>query len=115
MTDETFPPEVSQILEEFGGLENLRRMRPDGEVLRRLEGVYGLLSCSSRVEILFFLNISPMTPGLLSDLTGMAPNLITFHMKKLRKAGVIEVRKEGKFMVYSLTDLGRNISGPLSV
>lgn len=115
MTDEVLPPEVSQALEESGGIENLRRMRPDIQVLKRLEDVYGLLSCSSRVEILFFLNISPMTPGLLSELTGMAPNLITFHLRKLQGAGVIEVRKEGKYRVYSLTDLGHDISGPLTV
>ncbi len=106
-------PDSIDDLEELGGLEGLKRMRPDPSVLRRLERVYSLLSAKGRIEILYFLNFGDMTPGMLAYLTGMAPNLLSFHLKKLQSASVLTSRKEGKFIIYSVTDLGRSLAGPL--
>ena len=106
--------EVERSLDEVGGLDSLRNMSPDRKVIGRLEKVYSLLSCSSRIEILYYLNFSPLTPGLLCTLTEMAPNLVSFHLKKLRKAGLVEVSRSGRNLIYSITELGKGISGPLT-
>ena len=106
--------EVERSLEEVGGLDRLRRMSPDMNVVRRLEKVYGLLACSSRIEILYYLNFTPLTPGLLCLLTGMAPNLMSFHLKKLKRAGLVDVSRSGRYLIYDITELGRGVSGPLN-
>ena len=107
------PEGAGEGLDESGGLEGLRRLRPDESVLGRLEKVYSLLSAKGRIEILYYLNFSDMTPGMLAYLTGMAPNLLSFHLRKLKEAGILDSRKEGKFIIYSVTDLGRSLAGPL--
>ena len=101
-------------LEELGGIDGLRRMRPGAQVLKRLERMYSVLSSSNRIEILFFLNFTTLTPGELSEITGMAPNLLSFHLGKLVRAGVISGERDGKNIIYSITDLGRSITGPLT-
>jgi DNA-binding transcriptional ArsR family regulator len=107
------PDGAGEDIEDFGGLAGLSKMKPESSTLKRLEKVYSLLSAKGRIEILYFLNFCDMTPGMLVYLTGMAPNLLSFHLKKLSEAGIIGSRKEGKFIIYSITDLGRNLAGPL--
>jgi ArsR family transcriptional regulator len=101
-------------LDEIGGTDALKRMRPSPSLLRRLERMYSVLSSSKRIEILYFLNLAPLTPGSLSEVTGMPPNLLSFHLRKLEEAGIIRGEKEGRFIEYSLTQLGRSLSGPLT-
>ncbi len=108
------PPDLTGELEEYGGLDGLKRYRPDEGVLSRLEKVYSLLSARSRIEILYFLNFSKMTPGMLCHITGMAPNLLSFHLRKLQTAGVVKGERDGRFIIYGLTDMGRSLSGPLT-
>jgi DNA-binding transcriptional ArsR family regulator len=113
--EETDPVDAfSSDMEELGGVEGLRRMRPGRQVLKRLERMYSVLSSDNRIEILFFLNFTPLTPGELSEITGMAPNLLSFHLKKLESAGVITSEREGRRRIYSITEIGRSISGPLT-
>ena len=81
-------------LDEIGGIEGLKKLRPNRKVLKRLARMYSLLSSNNRIEILFFLNFTPLNPGDLSEITGMAPNLLSFHLKKLELAGLIKGKRE---------------------
>ncbi|MGA1792476.1 MAG: ArsR/SmtB family transcription factor [Thermoplasmatota archaeon] len=114
MGDEGPPEGFDPDLEELGGLEGLKKLRPGTQVLKRLGKMYSVLSSSNRIEVLYYLNFSPLTPSELSELTGMAPNLLSFHLKKLEKAGVISGERNGKNIIYSITDLGRSLTGPLT-
>jgi ArsR family transcriptional regulator len=100
-------------MDELGGLDGLKSMAPAPSVLSRLEKVYSLLSATGRIEILYYLNFTDMTPGMLTYVTGKAPNLLSFHLRKLERAGVICSRKEGRHIIYSITDMGKNLTGPL--
>ena len=101
-------------MDEVGGIEGLKKLRPSKKVLKRLEKMYSVLSSNNRIEILFFLNFTPLKPGDLSEITGMAPNLLSVHLRKLDRAGLIRGEREGKQILYSITEIGRSISGPLT-
>ena len=107
------PYDVEVGLEKWGGVEGLSKLRLDEGMVSRLERLYSLLSARGRIEIIYFLNFTPMTPGLISRLTNMAPNLTSFHLGKLERLGVVEHRKEGKHLVYVITELGESLLGPL--
>ena len=111
--DISLPYEVESGIERWGGIEGLMEMGLDQSLLSRLEKMYTLLSARGRIEILYYLNFSPMTPGLLNILTEMAPNLISFHLRKLENVGVVSHKKEGRHLVYSITDLGESLMGPI--
>jgi DNA-binding transcriptional ArsR family regulator len=39
--------------------------------------------------------------GRIADRLGLAPNTLTFHFDRLRMAGLVTVRREGRSMIYS--------------
>ena len=42
-----------------------------------------------------------MSAGALSTALDIAPNALTFHFDRLRKAGLVSVRREGRSMIYA--------------
>jgi ArsR family transcriptional regulator len=39
--------------------------------------------------------------GQVADALGLAPNTLTFHFDRLRGAGLVTVRREGRSMIYA--------------
>jgi ArsR family transcriptional regulator, arsenate/arsenite/antimonite-responsive transcriptional repressor len=42
-----------------------------------------------------------MPAGQVAETLGLAPNTLTFHFDRLRVAGLITVRREGRSMIYA--------------
>ena len=42
-----------------------------------------------------------MPAGAVADALDLAPNTLTFHFDRLRTAGLIAVRREGRSMIYA--------------
>jgi DNA-binding transcriptional ArsR family regulator len=42
-----------------------------------------------------------MPAGRVSETLGLAPNTLTFHFDRLRDAGLVTVRREGRSMIYA--------------
>jgi ArsR family transcriptional regulator, arsenate/arsenite/antimonite-responsive transcriptional repressor len=42
-----------------------------------------------------------MPAGAVADALGIAPNTLTFHFDRLRMAGLVSVRREGRSMIYA--------------
>jgi DNA-binding transcriptional ArsR family regulator len=42
-----------------------------------------------------------MPAGAVADALDLAPNTLTFHFDRLRAAGLITVRREGRSMIYA--------------
>src|SRR5262245_62050958 len=42
-----------------------------------------------------------MPAGAVADALKLAPNTLTFHFDRLRDAGLVTVRREGRSMIYS--------------
>ena len=42
-----------------------------------------------------------MAAGAVAEALGLAPNTLTFHFDRLRIAGLIAVRREGRSMMYT--------------
>jgi DNA-binding transcriptional ArsR family regulator len=42
-----------------------------------------------------------MPAGAVADAVGLAPNTLTFHFDRLRDAGLVTVRREGRSMIYA--------------
>jgi DNA-binding transcriptional ArsR family regulator len=45
----------------------------------------------------------------LAWISGRAENLVSHHLRVLRAAGLATSRRDGKMVLYSLTDAGRNL------
>ncbi len=42
-----------------------------------------------------------MPAGSVSSALALAPNTLTFHFDRLRQAGLVSVRREGRSMIYA--------------
>ena len=42
-----------------------------------------------------------MPAGEVAEALGLAPNTLTFHFDRLRGAGLVRVRREGRSMIYA--------------
>lgn len=42
-----------------------------------------------------------MPAGSIADALNLAPNTLTFHFDRLRQAGLVTVRRDGRLMIYS--------------
>ena len=47
----------------------------------------------------------------LSWIAGRAQNLVSHHLRLLRSHGLVRSRRDGKLVMYSLTDEGRSLLG----
>ena len=57
----------------------------------------------SRLEILEILSPEIRCNCHLQEVLDLAPNLLSYHLKVLREAGLIEGTKRGRWVDYSLT------------
>src|ERR1700749_1048235 len=42
-----------------------------------------------------------LSAGAIAEALGLAPNTLTFHFDRLRMAGLVTVRREGRSMIYA--------------
>jgi DNA-binding transcriptional ArsR family regulator len=61
----------------------------------------GLLADPTRLRILWLLARGEREVGQLSDLTGATASATSQHLAKLRLAGLVSVRKQGRNHIYS--------------
>jgi DNA-binding transcriptional ArsR family regulator len=41
-----------------------------------------------------------LTPGAMSEGTGVAPNTLSFHLKELTHAGLVTQQRDGRYLIY---------------
>jgi len=71
--------------------------------------LFKALSDRIRLRILKALRISDLCVCVLVELTDCRYSKLSYHLKLLKKAGLIDYTKEGNFLIYHLTELGTEI------
>ncbi|AQW48901.1 metalloregulator ArsR/SmtB family transcription factor [Streptomyces violaceusniger] len=66
--------------------------------------VFSLLSDPTRLHLVWSLARGEADVNTLTEASGAARPAVSQHLAKLRLAGLVEVRKEGRRSVYSLHD-----------
>ena len=90
--------------------EWLRLHRLDGEVAERLAAQAKALSDPTRLTIVAALAASDeLCVCDLAWVTERAENLVSHHARGLRAIGLAASRREGKMVLYRLTDTGRRL------
>ena len=64
--------------------------------------LFKCLADATRLEIVCALSDGPKYVELLSQRLDRTPSTISFHLKKLEEAGLVEMHKEQYYAVYSL-------------
>jgi DNA-binding transcriptional ArsR family regulator len=85
-------------------IENCREIiETNGKAFKQLSGLLALAGNEVRLKILFLLEEeNELCPCDLSDILGMSIPAISQHLRKLKDGGIIEGRREGQTIFYSL-------------
>ncbi|MEV7069678.1 ArsR/SmtB family transcription factor [Streptomyces sp. NPDC091972] len=82
-----------------GGFED-----PSDEVLAEAAAAFGLLASSARLHIMWALSQGESDVTHLADRVGGALPAVSQHLAKLKLAGLVRSRREGRRQVYFVDD-----------
>ena len=78
-----------------------------GEDLGTLEAVCSALADPRRLTILRLLTVSELCVCDLVEIFEMEYSKLSYHLKQLREAGLVETDRDGNYVTYELTPTGR--------
>jgi ArsR family transcriptional regulator len=78
----------------------MSKLRPDD--LRLALSAFTALSDETRFRIAAMLGSGPMTVSEITDELDASQPLVSFHLRQLGKAGLVQARRTGMWVRYSL-------------
>lgn len=85
-------------------VERLRRAMPGEDTLYDLTELFRIFADSTRVRILYVLEVSEMCVCDLAVVLGMTQSAISHQLRALKNARLVKARRDGKTVFYSLAD-----------
>ncbi len=79
---------------------------PNDGALNKLADFFSALSDPTRLKILTALSASKMCVTDISRLSGINQTTVSHQLRLLKSARLVESKRQGKIMFYSLTDNG---------
>jgi DNA-binding transcriptional ArsR family regulator len=76
------------------------------DVLQRAAATFGLLASTMRLHIVWVLAAGEADVGTLAERTGGTLQTVSQHLAKLKLAGLVQSRREGRRQVYLVDDPG---------
>jgi ArsR family transcriptional regulator len=101
------PDSIKKQVKKKGGIPGIVRMIPNDEVISEHSTVHKALSEPMRLKILNLLAVQPQCVCMLKEITGMQDSKLSYHLSKLKDAGLIEGRTEGSWIVYHVRQKGK--------
>ncbi|MEV6165923.1 metalloregulator ArsR/SmtB family transcription factor [Streptomyces sp. NPDC052052] len=77
---------------------------PDTPRLAEAARVFALLSDTTRLHVLWLLALDESDVGSLAERCAASRTAVSQHLAKLRLAGLVETRREGRYVYYRLAD-----------
>lgn len=73
--------------------------------MQKLAKFIKVISDSNRLTIIKAIGHAAPSVTEIINSTGLSQTLVSFHLRILRKTGLVSSRREGPFIYYNLTDL----------
>ncbi|MCW7078021.1 MAG: metalloregulator ArsR/SmtB family transcription factor [Canidatus Methanoxibalbensis ujae] len=88
-------------------LEKLRRIF--SKDVSQEASIFKVLSDPLRLKILRVLKEESVCVCVLIELSNIQYSALSYHLKLLKDANLIDFERKGKFLIYYLTDFGRRM------
>lgn len=82
----------------------VHRIAPGTELLETAAGTLRMLAEPTRLHLLWQLAQGPKTVTELTTKATVPRTVVSQHLAKLRLSGLVDTRKDGRHMIYSLHD-----------
>ncbi|MEQ3553297.1 metalloregulator ArsR/SmtB family transcription factor [Pseudonocardia nematodicida] len=76
----------------------------DPELLADVAASFGILSATSRLQIVWLLAGGPRDVGSLAAALGQPVAAVSQHLAKLKLAGLVRSRRDGRHQIYVIDD-----------
>jgi DNA-binding transcriptional ArsR family regulator len=103
----SIPKEIECSLEECGGIEGLLEKLPANRVLVSRSRMYLAVADPVRLKILELLKEQPLCVCVIKTILSIADSKLSYHLSVLKKAGLIKGGKKGNWIIYSITEKGK--------
>jgi predicted transcriptional regulator len=103
----SLPEEVECSLAECGGIEGLMERLPDVHVLKRRSAVYRAVADPMRLRILAMLKDQSLCVCVIKAVLRISDSRLSYHLGILKKAGLIKGGKKGNWIIYEITERGK--------
>ena len=107
MNDMGLPEPIEDSLCQIGGVDGLKHYLPPDDELARKSKVFTALAEATRLKILHLLNIQPLCVCVIKEVIDIADSKLSYHLKTLTTAGLIEKEQQGVYLIYSITQTGK--------
>ena len=101
------PEQIQKELEALGGFEALAGRIPLTAELEAKSQVYHALSDPLRLTILYLIRDQPLCVCVINRFMRLAGSKLSYHLNILKESGLIEGEYHWNWIIYSLTDTGR--------
>jgi DNA-binding transcriptional ArsR family regulator len=101
------PGPIRRELEELGGFGALAERIPPPADLKEKSRIYHALSDPLRLTILYLIRDQPLCVCVINRFMRLAGSKLSYHLNILKESGLIEGEYHGNWIIYSLTDTGR--------
>jgi len=101
------PEQIQKELEEIGGFEALYERVPSPRELEAKSRIYNALADPIRLTILYLIKDQPLCVCVINHFTRLSGSKLSYHLNILKEGGLIEGEYHGNWIIYSLTDTGR--------
>lgn len=85
-------------------LAHVRAEMPSDDRLCELADLFKSFGDTTRMKILYTLSVSDMCVCAIAELLNMEQSAISHQLKKLRQAKLVDCRREGRTVYYTLDD-----------
>ncbi len=100
------PESVGEDIARKGGLDEILKTLPSRDDLRARSMIHRALSDTARLNILHLLSEQPMCVCLIKQVTSIPDSNLSYHLQKLKEAGLIEGVQEKNWIIYRATENG---------
>ncbi len=105
------PEQIQKELDAIGGLETLAKRLPPSNDLEDKSRIYQALSDPLRLTILHLIKDQPLCVCVINRFTRLSGSKLSYHLNILKECGLIEGEYHGNWIIYSLTNAGREYVG----
>ncbi|MFZ2070290.1 MAG: metalloregulator ArsR/SmtB family transcription factor [Halobacteriota archaeon] len=102
----TIPPSYDISSETLEKVKNLITEDVEG-----LASIFKALSDPGRIKIVRALGVEDLCVCIFVEVMKYHYSGLSYHLKLLKEANLVDFRREGSFLIYRLTDLGRKMLG----
>ncbi len=109
-TFRAIPAEVQSILTESRGVRRAEQSVPSTMAAENVAQIFNAVSDPARLRILGALDRSPLCPCLLLEVEPMKNSALSYHLRILKRAGLVTMSAKSNYRIYEATALGGRLT-----